>query len=82
MIFDRPDCETSALLEAWAAREGEGGGRERVAGKFTNQDSSRSVYWIVTREEREMAKGEEVRGRRGRGHWHSIREEVSLKVEY
>lgn len=59
-------------------------GKKRVVGKFANQDSSRSVYWIVTREgryaQRERERG--IQNGRSRGHWHSIREELSLKVEY
>lgn len=43
----------------------------------------------MTREEKERCRKERMRERvregktvGGRGHWHSIREEVSLKVEY
>lgn len=38
-------------------------GKKRVTGKFANQDSSRSVYWIATRDggEGEKEKGSEKR---------------------
>jgi len=50
LIFDRPERKRP--------------GKNRVVGKFANQDSSRSVYWIVTRERREIRpKREEERER-------------------
>jgi len=74
LIFDRPERKRP--------------GKNRVVGKFANQDSSRSVYWIVTRErgerydQSERKRERDIQRGRGERHWHSIREELSLKVEY